>query len=50
MNNIFNHDDYRTLGQYAYGYTSPGESTPYNLNFVPPRTVTLQLAYPIGER
>jgi outer membrane receptor for ferrienterochelin and colicin len=47
VNNIFNHDDYRTLAEYAYGYIPPGEG-PVNLLFAPPRTVTLQLIYPFG--
>jgi len=49
VSNIFNHDDYRTLGEYGYGYRSPGESTPYSLFFAPPRVFTVQLALPIGD-
>jgi outer membrane receptor protein involved in Fe transport len=50
VQNIFNHDDYRTLGEYGYGYLPPGESTPYSLFFAPPRQVTLQIIYPFGGR
>ena len=50
VSNLFNHDDYRTLGEYAYGYTPPGEDIPVNLLFAQPRVVTLQLAYPFGGR
>jgi outer membrane receptor protein involved in Fe transport len=50
VSNLFNHDDYRTLGEYAYGYLPPGESTPYSLFFAPPRRVNLQLVYPFGGR
>jgi outer membrane receptor protein involved in Fe transport len=50
VNNIFNHDDYRTLGEFGYGYLPPGETTPYSLFFAPPRQVTLQLIYPFGGR
>lgn len=46
--NIFNHDDYRSLGQYGYGYLPPGESTPYSLFFAPLRRFKLTLIYPIG--
>jgi outer membrane receptor protein involved in Fe transport len=46
--NLFNHDDYRTLGEYGYGYLPPGESTPYSLFFAPPRRLNVQLVYPIG--
>ncbi len=48
VKNIFNHDDYRTLGEYGYGYLPPGENTPYSLFFAPPRQVTLQIIYPFG--
>jgi outer membrane cobalamin receptor len=50
VSNIFNHDDYRTLGEYGYGYLPPGENTPYSLYFAPPRQVTLQIIYPFGGR
>jgi hypothetical protein len=50
VTNIFDHDNYRSLSEYGYGYLPPGETTPYNLLFAPPRTVTLQLVYPIGGR
>ena len=48
VTNIFNHDDYRTLGEYAYGYTPPGETTPVSLFFAPPRRINLQLDFPFG--
>lgn len=50
IENVFNHDDYRTLGEYAYGYLPPGETVPYSLFFAPPRRATLQLIYPFGGR
>jgi outer membrane receptor protein involved in Fe transport len=55
VSNVFNHDDYRTLGEYAYGYVPPGDYHPgvpsgVNLFFAPPRTITVQLAYPFGGR
>ena len=48
VTNIFNHDDYRTLGEYGYGYEPPGETTPYSLFFAPPRRFNFQLLYPLG--
>ena len=48
VENIFNHDDYRTLGEYGYGYLPQGETVPYSLFFAPPRRATLQLIYPFG--
>jgi outer membrane receptor for ferrienterochelin and colicin len=50
LSNIFDHDDNRTLGEYAYGYLPPGETTPYSLFFYPPRRLNLQLEYPFGDR
>jgi outer membrane receptor for ferrienterochelin and colicin len=49
VSNIFDHDDNRTLGEYAYGYLPPGETTPYSLFFYPPRRLNLQLEFPFGD-
>lgn len=58
--NLFNHDNYRTLGQFAYGYAPPqdaaavaaGLATPFSpqtLYFAPPRQITIQLSRSFGR-
>jgi len=48
--NLFNHDDGRVLSEFGFGVTpsaAPGAQFP--LNFVTPRTVTVQLMHPLGR-
>lgn len=58
--NLFNHDDYRTLGQFAYGYAPPQDAAavaagiansfnPQTLYFAPPRQITIQLTRSFGR-
>jgi outer membrane receptor protein involved in Fe transport len=47
VENIFNHDNYRTLSEFGYGYLPPGNTTPVRLLFAPPRIVTVGLTYPL---
>jgi hypothetical protein len=49
VQNLFDHDDGRVLSEYAFGTAptaAPGVTFP--LNFVTPRTVTLQLMHSLG--
>ena len=51
IDNIFNHDSYRTFGQYNYGYAPIQPSGPpvaNTLYFAPPRSITVQLSRSIG--
>ncbi len=50
VSNLFDHDDNRTLGEYAYGYVVPGVANRYSLFFAPPRRVNFQLVFPFGDR
>ena len=52
MQNIFNHDDYRTYGAYNYGTSAPalGGGLAYStLYFAPPRQLTFTLGRSIGR-
>lgn len=52
VQNIFNHDSYRTFGEYNYGTSQPalGSGDVYSsLFFAPPRQITVQLSRQIGN-
>jgi len=53
--NLFNHDQGRGYGVYAYGFAPVQDASSYTsfnpqtLFFVPPRQITLQLSHPLGK-
>ena len=59
VQNLFNHDDYRTYSLYAYGYAPPQDPgvvanggsnfQPQTLFFAPPRQITFELSHPLGK-
>ncbi len=52
VQNVFNHDDYRTYGTYNYGTSAPalGGGIAYSsLFFAPPRQFTFQLSRSVGN-
>ncbi len=52
VENIFNHDDYRTFGEYNYGVSLPalgGGTSGNTLYFAPPREFTVSIERSIGK-